>query len=154
MGASVDARKGHVRLYAVVDRTGKVQAATFYGGVFRVTQRGRVIDLALRGPVPTCGTSTAKKATASAAKKKPKPKKKKKKKHRTRRLWGSGKGSFRTSGHYSAATIRGTKWLVEDGCHRTITRVVHGVVAVRDFRRHKTILVRAGHRYVARRRHS
>lgn len=32
----------------------------------------------------------------------------------------------------------------------TITRVVHGVVTVRDFVRHRTVLVHAGHTYIAR----
>ena len=27
------------------------------------------------------------------------------------KLWGNGKGKFRTSGKYSAATVRGTIWL-------------------------------------------
>jgi hypothetical protein len=48
--------------------------------------------------------------------------------------------------------VRGTKWLVEDSCRSTTTRVFRGVVVVRDFRRHRTILLRAGGRYVARRR--
>jgi hypothetical protein len=41
--------------------------------------------------------------------------------------------------------------VVEDTCRGTLTIVTNGVVAVRDFRRHKTVLVRAGHRYLARR---
>jgi hypothetical protein len=137
-GASIDARKGRVRLYAIATRGGKVQAASFYGGVFAIHQVGHVIELQLSGPAPTC---TPRRASASA-----------KRKHKRRKLWGSGKGRFRTRGHYSAATIRGTKWLVVDRCRSTTTRVVRGVVAVRDFRRHRTILVRAGERYVARKR--
>ena len=43
---------------------------------------------------------------ASAAQKKPK----------TRKLWGDGKGKFRTKGRYAAATVRGTRWLVQDTC--------------------------------------
>ncbi len=145
LGSSIDVRKGRVRLYAVASPAGKVQAASFYGGVFRIVQRGRVLELQLRGPKPRCGSSSP---TASAAKDKPK---KKKSKRRTRRLWGSGKGAFRTTGKYSAATVRGTKWLVEDSCRSTTTRVVRGVVAVRDFKRKRTIVLRAGDRYVARR---
>ena len=55
-------------------------------------------------------------ARASAAAKKPK----------TRKLWGDGRGSFRTVGRYSAATVRGTKWLVQDTCAGTLTRVDGG----------------------------
>jgi hypothetical protein len=144
LGASIDVRKGRVRLYAARDASGRTQAASFYGGVFRIVQRGRVIELQLRGPKPRCGSGSA---TASAASKP----RKRKHKRRTRRLWGSGKGKFRTSGKYSAATVRGTKWLVEDSCRSTTTRVVRGVVSVRDFKRKRTIILRAGDRYVARR---
>jgi hypothetical protein len=141
-GASIDVRKGRVRLYAARDRRGRLQAASFYSGVFRVVQRGSYVELQLRGPKPVCGSGQA-----SASTYKPK-----KKKARTRRLWGSGKGRFRTRGQYSAATVRGTKWLVQDSCRSTTTRVKHGVVTVRDFKRKKTIILRAGDRYVARRR--
>ena len=72
------------------------------------------------------------------------------KKAKKRKLWGNGKGSFRTSGKYSAATVRGTQWLVEDSCAGTLTRVTVGVVAVKH--RKKTILVRAGKRYLAKAR--
>jgi hypothetical protein len=138
-GASIDVRTGRVRLYAARDRRGRIQAASFSGGVFRVVQRGSVIELQLRGPKPRCGSA----ASTSQAKKK---------KARKRRLWGSGRGRFRTRGRFSAATVRGTKWLVEDRCRSTTTRVVRGVVTVRDFERRRTLRLRAGDRYVARRR--
>ncbi|HEX6027074.1 MAG TPA: choice-of-anchor Q domain-containing protein, partial [Solirubrobacter sp.] len=142
-GASIDARKGRVRLYAARNRRGDIQAASFYSGVFRVVQRGSYIELQLRGPKPVCGSRNA-----SASEARPK----KRKKARKRRLWGSGKGRFRTRGRFSAATVRGTKWLVQDSCRSTTTVVRRGVVTVRDFKRKRTITLRAGDRYVARRR--
>jgi hypothetical protein len=148
LGAGIDTRKGRVRLYAARDSRGTVQAASFYSGVFRVLQRGSVTELQLRGPKPRCGSG----ATASAAGEKAGQKKSKRKKARKRRLWGSGRGRFRTSGRFAAATVRGTKWLVEDSCRSTTTRVKRGVVTVRDFERRRTITLRAGDRYVARRR--
>jgi hypothetical protein len=70
---------------------------------------------------------------------------------RGRRLWGNGKGRFRSRGRRSATTVTGTKWLVEDRCDgTTLTRVARGVVRVRDFKRHRTVTVRARHSYVAR----
>ena len=51
------------------------------------------------------------------------------KKVKKRRLWGDGKGKFRTKGKHSAATVVGTKWLVEDRCDSTLTRVVRGKVS-------------------------
>ena len=83
--------------------------------------------------------SCPKRGKASAAAKKKK-----------RRLWGDGKGKFRTQGSYSSATVRGTKWLVEDSCTTTLTRVVRGSVSVRDFVKKKNVIVRAGKKYVAR----
>ena len=56
-------------------------------------------------------------------------------KKKKRRLWGDGKGKFRTQGEFSSATVRGTRWLTEDRCNGTLTRVTKGRVAVRDFAR-------------------
>ena len=74
------------------------------------------------------------------------------KKKKKRRLWGDGKGRFRTKGKHSAATVVGTKWLVEDKCTSTLTRVARGKVRVRDFVKKKTVLVKTGKKYVARAR--
>ena len=95
--------------------------------------------LTLSEPLAPCAKA---KSSARAAAKKPK----------TRKLWGDGKGSFRTKGQYSAATIRGTKWLVQDGCRYTRTTVAGGGVNVRDDVTHKTIVVRKGKSYTARSR--
>ena len=70
---------------------------------------------------------------------------------RVRKLWGRDSGGrFRTHGRHSQATVRGTRWLTVDRCDGTLTRVTKGAVAVRDFRRHRTVVVRAGHAYLAR----
>jgi hypothetical protein len=72
---------------------------------------------------------------------------------RVRRLWGSDSGGrFRTHGRHSQATVRGTRWLTEDRCDGTLTRVTEGAVVVRDFARHRNIVVSAGHSYLARKR--
>ena len=67
-----------------------------------------------------------------------------------RRLRAKAKGRFRTRGRRSAATVRGTSWWTEDRCDGTLTKVQSGKVAVRDFGRRKTIVVRRGQRYLAR----
>ena len=59
---------------------------------------------------------------------------KKRSKRKIRQLWGHGNGNFRTGGKRSAATVRGTWWLVTDRCDGTLTRVKVGRVDVRDFR--------------------
>jgi hypothetical protein len=134
LGSTVDTTHGAVVLSSVPKPGAAPQSATFYAGIFRVTQPGGITQLALTQPLAPCG------ARASAAAKKPK----------TRRLWGDGSGSFRTSGRYSSATVRGTKWLVQDSCAGTLTRVVRGVVAVRDDVRRRTVVLRAGKKYLAR----
>ena len=68
---------------------------------------------------------------------------------RVRRLWGSGKGKFRTRGRYSSATVRGTVWRTEDRCDGTLTQVQEGSVTVRDIGRKKDIVIRAGKSYLA-----
>jgi len=137
VGTTVDARKGRVTLTAAQGK-GRTASSDFYDGIFKIGQtKGSkpLTTLAL-----TQALSCPKGKSAAAAAKKPK----------TRKLWGSGSGSFRTRGQYSSATVRGTTWLVQDSCTSTLTRVTKGVVSVRDDVKHKTVVVRAGHRYTAR----
>jgi hypothetical protein len=137
VGSSIDTRKGRISITAAQGK-GKTATADFYDGLFRLTQtKGSkpVATLTL-----TERLSCPRKGSASTA-----AKKKKK-----RRLWGDGKGRFRTKGKHSAATVVGTKWLVADRCASTLTRVVRGRVKVRDFAKRKTVTVRAGKRYTAR----
>jgi hypothetical protein len=138
LGSQVDVTHGRIQLTSVPRRGGKPQSAQFYAGIFTVTQPGSITLLTLSGPKPTCSA----RGTASAAAKR--------KQVKSRKLWGDGHGSFRTSGQYSAATVRGTQWLVQDTCAGTLTRVAHGLVAVTDRVRHKTVLVRGGKSYLAR----
>src|SRR3954452_2933737 len=69
-----------------------------------------------------------------------------------RQLWGSGKGNFRTVGHYASASVRGTIWLTADRCDGSQVTVRRGVVQVRDLVRRSTVSVTAGHTYFARKR--
>ena len=50
----------------------------------------------------------------------------------------------------AAATVRGTIWTVADRCDGALTTVKRGRVAVRDLRRRRTIVLKAGKRYLAR----
>ena len=70
-----------------------------------------------RWPSRSAECPKGKKASSAAAKKK------------TRKLWGDGKGKFRTQGNFSSATVRGTRWLVIDRCDGTLTQVAQGSVA-------------------------
>jgi hypothetical protein len=134
-GSTIDARDGKVQLSSVPKAGRPAQTALFYDGIFKVTQKKGLTDLALTEKLAPCGKRGARAAA---------------KKVKRRKLWGDGKGAFRTTGRYSAATVRGTKWLVQDSCTGTLTRVAQGAVTVRDNVRKRTKVVRAGKKYLAR----
>ena len=143
VGSILDTREGSITLRTALPG-GKTQSAIFHGGLFEVRQpqgAGGLTELVLRGALTGCPSSGARAAAAS----------KKKKRKPPRRLWGSdSKGKFRTRGGNSVATVRGTAWYVEDRCDGTLTRVSKGSVSVYDRGRHRTVVVRAGHSYLAR----
>jgi hypothetical protein len=138
VGSSIDTRHGRITITAAQGK-GETSSAAFSAGLFKLTQSKGAKPLTTLTLIERL--SCSRKAASTAAKRK-----------RKRRLWGDGKGRFRTRGKHSAATVVGTKWLVEDRCRSTLTRVVRGRVKVRDFVKHKTVTVRAGHRYTARAR--
>jgi hypothetical protein len=133
LGATIDVKKGRIELTSLPSRTGAAERIQLYGGWFRVGQPAAITEFTLNEPLAAC-----KKARAAAAKPK------------SRKLWGDGKGKFRTRGQYSAATIRGTRFLVQDSCSGTLTRVAEGSVLVRDNVKRKNIVLRKGKRYTAR----
>ena len=124
----------------------KTQKGKFSGGVFKVTQaRSGLATLALvegakfKG-APTfasCKTKKGKAVTAALSKK------------TLQLLHGSAHGKFRTKGRYAAATVRGTIWTIADRCDGTLTHAIKDSVTVSDFVRHKTIILRPGHSYLA-----
>src|SRR3954470_15451192 len=147
VGSVVNATEGTIELHAARP-DGKVDTGTFTGGAFEVRQDARTgyTDLILRGgSFARCRTS-ANRTLAMAASTRPKGR-------TVRRLWGSDDaGRFRTHGRNSVTTVRGTRWLTEDRCSGTLTRVTKGAVDVRDKRAKRTLTVRAGHSYLARAR--
>jgi hypothetical protein len=134
LGSEIDTRKGVVELTSVSKPGAPPEKAKFHDGIFKVTQSGGITVLTLTERLAPC----SKKARSAATKPK------------TRRLWGDGKGKFRTSGKYAAATVRGTEWLVQDTCAGTLVRVKQGTVTVRDTVRKKNILLRAPKKYLAK----
>jgi FG-GAP-like repeat len=155
VGSLVDTRKGRVALTSTADTGGKkVQTADFYDGIFQVKQavpkkkpkkaKALITDIVLKGQLARSACAPLKGARSATADKKKGPK------SVLGKLWGSGKGKFRTSGKYSSATVRGTIWLTQDECDGTLTKVRRGTVQVRDFKRKKTVTVKAGHSYLAR----
>jgi alpha-tubulin suppressor-like RCC1 family protein len=136
LGTTFDTTAGSVRLTSATGAAGLTQSGVFHSGIFKTGQTTEpspdapgtnvsLTVLTLTGPRPTgCG------ARASAAAKS--------KRKRKRSLWGVAQGNFRTAGEYAAATVLGTKWLVQDSCAGTLVRVETGTVRVTDLVRNRT----------------
>ena len=137
VGSSVDTTKGKVRL-ASAKKGGGTQTMVFFDGRFKVHQNRR---------------SGAHRPEARGRQLPLLPRRRARRKARARGpCGGSGataRGGRRTSGHNGSGTVRGTFWLTEDRCDGTFFKVRQGVVAVRDFTRHRTVVLHAGEHYLA-----
>ena len=171
VGTRIDSRRGTIRVITATASPGRTQAGVFGGSLFSVAQSARgstkglatleLLEAAFPG-APSyagCGRLThtvARRASAAGS--------------------ASGQGAplalaargrpgtiiqtlhardnhgrFRTGGRYSAGTVRGTVWDTVDRCDGTLTVVHRGTVVVSDLPRHRTVVVHAGHRYLAKR---
>jgi virginiamycin B lyase len=144
MGSVIDTAHGVLLLTTAADSVGHTQSATLWGGLFAVSQSTSQYGMTtfrLAGGL-TCsrtGRGAELIATPSSSGKS------------SRTLWAKDNhGHFSTRGQNSVATVRGTEWETVDRCDGTHTRVKQGAVSVHDVRRHRTVLVRAGHSYLAR----
>ena len=142
VGSMLNTREGSVSLTSAL-RDGGTQTGIFHGGLFTVRQprTGRgVTEMVVRGRPIRCARAAGGEADAAA-----------RRRRRPRSLWGNVRtGNFRIRGGNSVASVRGTIWYVEDRCAGTLTRVKRGRVRVRDLRRNRTVVVRAGESYLAR----
>ena len=145
VGSLLDTRKGTVRLVSAQTAAGQTQSGEFSSGVFQVlqsrSQRARgLTELRMKGSSFASCRRVGRKSAEAAARSK----------RRVRRLRGNATGRFRTRGRYSSATVRGTDWTVTDRCDGTLTKVTRGRVSVRDLRRKRSILLRAGKSHLAK----
>ncbi len=136
VGTQIDTTQGRIQLTAA-RAGGVIETSQFYEGLFTFLQPNAAAfpELRLDGGDFSC-LETA--FSWQAKSKKP-----------IRRVWGSGKGKYRTRGRYSSATVRGTIWKTEDRCDGTLTTVDEGVVVIRDFTRQADVVLRAGQSYLA-----
>jgi hypothetical protein len=148
VGSLLNTRRGTVGLTAAVNTAGKTQSGRFSRGLFQVLQSSRrsargLTELRLKGSsFRACGSRASGRSASAAGLSR----------RTIRRLRSSARGRFRTRGRNSSATVRGTLWETIDRCDGTLTKVRRGRVAVRDFRRKRTVLVRAGKSYLAKAR--
>jgi len=141
VGTVVDTDAGRVALTSATPAPTYFQTGQFFLGTFQVQQTragGALVSLVLRDNLTgsACGAPAAHPTALS--------------KRILGLLRGSAKGRFRTTGRFSAATVRGTDWGVRDRCDGTLTVVRAGVVVVRDFRLQTSVTVRAGQTYLAK----
>ena len=149
VGSFLDTRRGVVGLTAATPTPGKTQFGRFNAGLFQVLQSrrrraGGMTELRLKGSSFNRCRGRAAAATVGGANAAQLSRR------TIRRLRANARGRFRTRGRHSAATVRGTIWVTADRCDGTLTTVRRGKVAVRDFRRKRTITLRAGKSYLAR----
>lgn len=144
VGCLVNTRHGVVGLTASKGSSGELQDAKFWGGVFIVSQEegdNQEVDLKLAGR-RMCERRNAKHKPVARLSRKG---------SQGRKLWGSGKGNYKTSGSYGSATVRGTTWLVLDRCDSsTLFKVSEGTVWVRDFVKDKSLTLTEGEQYLAK----
>ncbi len=133
VGTTVDARKGTVTIVG----PGKADKADFFDGLFKISQSKGLTTLTLTEALD-CRT----KAKDEAAPRSP----------RRASCGAAARASSGPRAAYSAATVRGTKWLVQDACTTTTIRVTQGVVQAEDFVKHKKRTVRKGKTYIARKK--
>jgi hypothetical protein len=144
LGCLINTRRGTVSLTASKGSSGDLQSGHFWGGVFVVSQemgdnQDVVMELAGRR---MCERKRSSRKRVRVLRRN---------RHGGRRLWGSGKGNFKTAGSHGAATVRGTTWLVIDRCDSsTLFKVGEGTVWVRDFVKGKSVTLGTGQTYLAK----
>jgi hypothetical protein len=140
VGSLIDTRSGRVAVTSALPH-GRVQTATFWGGVFTVRQArtgSGMTKLVLPRPIGCIRAPAPGGFSEAARRRKPS-------------LWGHDRhGRYETQGANSVAAVRGTLWQTAERCDGTLTRVREGVVVVRDLRLRRTVRVTAGHSYLAR----
>jgi hypothetical protein len=151
-GTTIDALHGTLQLTTATGKGLATQTGTFSGAVFKVTQTRSgslkglttltLVNNAFQGApsFASCTAQSADGASAAAVSSKVLQLLHAKDNH----------GKFRTKGRYAAATTRGTVWSIADRCDGTLTHVNQGTVVVNDLVRHKNVIVRAGHSYLAK----
>ena len=158
VGSQLDTSKGRVALTSAADTGGaKTQTSDFYEGSSRSSRacpkkkpkkaKALITDLVMKGQIARSQCAPLKGARAAAAT----PRRRRRARSRCSASCGA---TARASSARTASTARrrcaGRSGWCEDRCDGTLTKVRRGTVSVRDFKRKKTVKVKAGHSYLAR----
>jgi DNA-binding beta-propeller fold protein YncE len=148
-GSVIDATNGTVSVTTALPG-GKTQTGQFFAGKFilRQERNGLVVAELTGGNFSVCPTKRERlhiaragsmQAHAAASGK-----------HVVRKLWANAHGKFSTKGNYAAGAVQGTEWLTEDLCEGTLIRVTRDKVAVTNLVNHRHVVVKTGHKYLAK----
>ena len=156
VGSVVDVRRGSVILSSGRTANGnEVNSGVFGGGRFQVLQsrKRRLAGLHHAAPPGIERLRQMRHAQAELRARRIPVHSVRLRQHTVRRIRGrTPHGRFRTRGRHSALPrCAAPTWIsVADRCDGTLTKVERGSVAVRDFHRKKTVILRAGQSYLAR----
>jgi hypothetical protein len=149
-GTVIDTLHGSVSLVAASGTKGKKYTGTFGGAIFKIGQiaggpnKGLTTLSIVEGAniigAPSYAACTAPRAASAHAALSSKL---------LQTLRSRASGRFRSRGRYAAGTVRGTQWSTTDRCDGTVIAVQIHAVQVTDLVKHITIVVHAGHRYLA-----
>jgi hypothetical protein len=117
IGVVINATRGRVRIRTAAGRGLPLNVGVFSQGTFILTQPfggGGLTELRLIGGRLRCGRGA--RASGSVQ----------------RRIRGDARGRFKTRGRFSAATVRGTKWVMDERCDGTRTASQQGAVETTD----------------------
>ncbi|HSD25198.1 MAG TPA: hypothetical protein VLB79_12820 [Solirubrobacterales bacterium] len=154
MGSVVDTRGGTVKVTAAVGNLGDTTADNslrLWDGLIRIEQPGDRNAAATARLVEKlrCGKAKGRKAAAGKSSGAVATKSGK----RRRRVWGSGRGNYKTQGSGGTGSVRGTTWLTKDTCRGTFFKVTDGIgISVFDFDLGQTFDLGPGQSYFARNR--
>ena len=128
-----------VRLTATPEE-GRRASAGVSGAAVSVSQiSGHRVTTMLKVKSPRCGAGAARALAAARS-------------QRLRVNARGRRGRWRVLGRYSIGASFGTDWTTVEACSRTTTVVRRGRVQVTDLTTRRTVIVRAGQRYVSRAR--
>ncbi len=142
----LDTTRGTVRIVAATATAGKEYTGDYSAGIFKLLQSRTAKGLSELDLMDTLNRA---KVCASAGKGYGASAARKVSNKVLALLKGTDHGRFTTRGDYSASTVRGTQYSVENTCAGTLTKVARGIVAVDYFRRRKTVILHAGQSFLA-----
>jgi hypothetical protein len=145
-GTVLDTRNGSIELITAPAHGHKPQTGIFSGAIFKITDAHTglttltLVENAFKGAPSYASCHTHKAGDAHPARLSNRI---------LQTLHSRASGHFSTRGRYAAGTVRGTQWTTTDRCDGTLIAVQLHSVLVTDLVKHITLLIKAGHQYLA-----